>query len=242
MSDRERFDIEFYMVPSEASEAAVRDRTVAAIDVLRACSTIPIAFRAGADKVVPVDTAVAAKTLRASLGEHALLCGERDGRKVPGFDRGNSPLEYTAAVVSGKTLVFASTNGSKVLARTAGALEGLACSFVNVGAVARYLLGQERPVAIILSGQLGRFSLEDAVCGGRLVSLLVEARPALSACDAALASTALASRWDGDLLAMLRTTAHGRYLETIGFGEDLAVCARLDSVPLVPVCREGRIT
>ena len=40
----------------------------------------------------------------------ALLCGERDGRRIAGFDLGNSPFEYGFETVGGRTLIFASTN------------------------------------------------------------------------------------------------------------------------------------
>jgi len=41
--------------------------------------------------------------------------------------------------------------------------------------------------------------------------------------------------------AVLRRSEHGRYLIELGFGEDLPLCARIDSVPVVPVVRDGRI-
>ncbi len=40
---------------------------------------------------------------------------------------------------------------------------------------------------------------------------------------------------------ILRESEHGRYLIELGFEEDLPVCAAVDSVPIVPVLKEGRI-
>jgi phosphosulfolactate phosphohydrolase-like enzyme len=37
------------------------------------------------------------------------------------------------------------------------------------------------------------------------------------------------------ILKMLKTGEHGRLLEELGFGEDLAYCARVDAVPVLPV-------
>ncbi len=236
------FDVEFFVVPSEATDAGIRDRIVVTIDVLRACTTICTAFAHGADKVIPAESPVAAKNLRASLGDHALLCGERDGKKVGGFDMGNSPSEYTAETVAGKTLVLSTTNGSKVLAKCEAAREAVVCAFVNVSAVAEYLAARQEPVAVILSGQAGRFSLEDAVCGGVLVRALHARQPDRSLCDAAHMAIALADRHAGDVLGLLRTSSHGQYLESIGLGDDLVACAAVDTLRLVPVSRDGRIT
>jgi 2-phosphosulfolactate phosphatase len=234
--------VEFFVVPSEASDAAVRDRTAVVIDVLRACTSIAAAFQSGAEKVIPAESVVAATRLLSTLDrDHALLCGEREGKKVSGFDLGNSPSEYSAAAVRGKTLVFASTNGSKALARTTTAHEVLVCSFVNLSAVCTRLLATAESVAIILAGQSGRFSLEDAVCGGQLLSLLRAELPDIKVGDGGAAAELMAAQFDGDLLGMLRRSSHGSYLESIGFGEDLLACAALDSIPVVPVCREGRI-
>lgn len=236
------FDVDFFVVPSEATDAGIRDRIVVAIDVLRACTTICTAFAQGAEKVIPADSPVAAKNLRATLGDHALLCGEREGKKVSGFDFGNSPSEYTADAVGGKTLVLSTTNGSKVLAKSEAAREVVVCAFVNVTAVAEYLAQREEPVAVILSGQVGRFSLEDAVCGGLLVRHLHALRPERTLCDAARAAITLADRYADDVLSMMRVASHGQYLESIGLGEDLVACSRVDALRLVPVSREGRIT
>jgi phosphosulfolactate phosphohydrolase-like enzyme len=41
---------------------------------------------------------------------------------------------------------------------------------------------------------------------------------------------------------ILRRSEHGRYLIDLGFEDDLPVCARVDSVPLVPFLKAGRIT
>jgi 2-phosphosulfolactate phosphatase len=234
--------LDVFVLPQEASEAALHDRTVAVIDVLRACTSIPVAFREGAEKVIPADSVESATRLMSTLDrEHALLCGERGGEKVSGFDLGNSPREYVRAVVEGKTLVFASTNGSKVLARSVTVGEMLVCSFVNVSAVSDRLAASGDHIAVILAGQGGRFSLEDAVCAGRVVSHLRRRRPDLALTDGAHIVEATATS-AGDVLAMLRSTSHGRYLDALGFGEDLVACAAEDSVPIVPVCREGRIT
>ena len=117
-----------------------------AIDVLRATSTLTVALANGAARVIPLARPEEALALR-EREPRTLACGERDGRIVPGFDLGNSPLEYSAARVAGRTLAFASTNGSQALLSLAGCGRILLASFLNASAVARTAGGQRRTCA-----------------------------------------------------------------------------------------------
>ena len=43
--------------------------------------------------------------------------GERDGKKVDGFDLGNSPFEYMEEKLKGKKIAFTTTNGTQAIAK-----------------------------------------------------------------------------------------------------------------------------
>ena len=88
-----------------------REWSAVIVDVLRATSTLTLALANGARGVEAFADPALAMARRAGDAS-VLACGERDGRKVEGFDLGNSPLEYTRERVEGRTLAFASTNGS----------------------------------------------------------------------------------------------------------------------------------
>ena len=60
-----------------------------AVDVLRATSTLSVAFAAGASRVLPFARTAAAIAWRDAHSD-ALACGERDGAMVPGFDLGKA--------------------------------------------------------------------------------------------------------------------------------------------------------
>jgi len=60
--------------------------------------------------------------------------------------------------------------------------------------------------------------------------------------DGARAAVTLFGKFGGDIYRMLHDSSHGRYLTSLGFGLDIEVCARTDSVQVLPVLREGRIT
>src|SRR5213083_2607015 len=103
------------------------------IDVLRATSTLSAARAYGAARILPAASPEEAAALRR---QHpgALLCGERESLKIPGFDLGNSPLEYDPARVAGRTLIFCSTNGSRALVSASRARRRLRGAVVGGGA------------------------------------------------------------------------------------------------------------
>jgi 2-phosphosulfolactate phosphatase len=236
--------LDCYLVPSEVTEATLKGRVVVIIDVLRSCTTIAYALLNGAEKIIPAGTVEAATKLMSSLDRAStLLCGERDGKKVSGFDLGNSPLEYTREAVAAKTLVFASTNGTKLMSRGIKAEEQLVCSFVNVGRVIARLGPEGIEPVILCSGTSGRFSMEDSVCAGMVAHGLIQASAnAWELNDGAKAAVALYEKWGNDIYGVVSGSSHGKYLLELGFGLDLEVCSRVDSVPVLCVLREGRIT
>jgi 2-phosphosulfolactate phosphatase len=235
--------VDLYLMPAEAERGDFEKRQVVVIDVLRSCSSIATALRNGAAKVIPVETVEEAKRLAETLDRKSrLLCGERDGRKVGGFDLGNSPREYTRERVEGATLVFASTNASPLMTATLGGMDQLLLAYVNLGAVAEAVLRDGRDAVIACAGRHGAFSLEDTACAGALIRRLANAGASPELNDAAAFALAFDRDHGAQPEQVLRRSDHGRYLVTLGFEEDLPVCGAVDSVPVVPRLREGRIT
>lgn len=216
------------LVPPPAASARVPAAACGiAIDVLRATTTLTAALANGARAVVPLADPAAAIAMR-DAAPGTLACGERDGRRVPGFDLGNSPFEYLPERVAGRTLAFASTNGSLALRALRGCRRRIAGAFVNVSAVLEAVAG-EPEVWIVCAGKLGRFALEDAACAGWLCARLAARGAALDGPAARLAAAA-APRDAAAALALVEGSAHGRTLRALGpeFAADVAFCARLD--------------
>src|SRR5512147_1685269 len=100
------------------SELVLKDKNVVVIDVLRTSTTMAAGLANGAREIIPTEDAAAAGRIgRGSKGQ-SLLCGERNGKIIEGFDLGNSVKEYTAKNVAGKTLIFSSTNGTAALIKS----------------------------------------------------------------------------------------------------------------------------
>ena len=136
----------FFTVP-EVDQAVLSEASVAVIDVLRATTSIIEALANGARAIYPTVSTEEAVRLASSLGrEDTLLCGERKGHKVEGFDLGNSPGEFTAEAVDGKKLVMSTTNGTRALAVGQEGARLLPCAFTNLGAVAAELGKSEHVV------------------------------------------------------------------------------------------------
>jgi len=104
------------------------------------------------------------------LAENILLGGERGGERLPGFPHGNSPLEYTQEVVTGKVLVLTTTNGTRAIRRAARDASVLFTgSLLNARAVARELRRLQVDAVLVCAGTNGHFSLEDALAAGVVI-------------------------------------------------------------------------
>jgi len=233
--------IELIFTPNEVKEEELKDRTVLVIDVLRASTTIAYALHNGCKGIIPANSIDGAIELSKKIGrDSALLCGEREGIKIEGFDLGNSPFEYEAEKIKDKTLIFATTNGSKAIVKGSNANSLIVGSFVNFQSTFDHLSSSSNDLAIICSGKLDQFAIEDAVCGGLYVSsFLKEGEYELN--DAAFAALKLYEGYKNNLLEMLKKSSHGRYLIELGFEKDLYICAELNSLKVVPVLDQGKL-
>ena len=229
---------------SEFSEGQAKGRHVVVIDVLRASSTIVHACENGIGRIIPVASVEDATKLLPTLDrKDTLTGGESEGKKIEGFDLGNSPTEYAARVVKGKTLVFSTTNGTAAMTRSAAAEEIVVACFRNLSAVvARLAASHIQDVAVLCAGNQGHMALEDFICGGLIVERLAAGgRGAMELDDGARAARVLAATMS-DVREVVGSSTHGRRLAELGFSDDLDFCADVDTSTVVPRVGEGRIS
>src|SRR4051812_36485939 len=94
-----------YNLPSEVDERELAGCVVIVIDLLRATTTICCALAAGANEVIPFRTIEETLAAAEKGGrDRVVLGGERGGRRIEGFDLGNSPSEYTPEAVGGRAV------------------------------------------------------------------------------------------------------------------------------------------
>jgi 2-phosphosulfolactate phosphatase len=236
--------LEVVFTPAELGGAGVGGRTAIVIDVLRSTSTILEALVNGAQAVVPVDSVELAVGKAQEIGrDQAILCGERDCEPIAGFHLGNSPFEFTAESIAGKTLVMSTTNGTRALTACSSAERCLVGSFLNVSAVAA-AAEQDDDVLIVCAGREGRFALEDALCAGSIGNRLLKAhKPGrVRTNDAAQTAMMLARRSERSLSRRLRRTAAGRRLAELGRTDEVDFCAQLDRHDQVPAMHSRRVS
>lgn len=238
--------LDVYFGGAEATPAETQGRVVLVIDVLRASTTIAVALANGARAVVPCESADEAITLSKSFERTDVrLAGEMRMLPIPGFDLGNSPGDFSAAAVEGKTVFLSTTNGTRALTSIQGARDVLVGAFVNFRAVLAMLRAAARggaDIAIVCAGRERKFALEDAACAGRYVRGIRRRLTSIEVNDAGRVAALLDRRYGSDIEQALRETEHGRALVDAGFVADLAVCAALDSVPILPVYADRQIT
>lgn len=227
----------------------LKDKNVIVVDVLRATSTITVALSSGAREIIPAESVTIAARISKGLGK-ALLCGERNGTIVEGFDLGNSPFEYKNEVVNDKSLIFSTTNGTISITKARHSKSCILASFVNMNSVVEHIRNLNEDVIIVCSGKLNNFCIEDAVCAGVVINeLLTGAGEQYELNDSAYACLKLAKILafksgklsSQKLLEMLNETEHGKYLITLGFKEDLKLCSEINTYPHLPVYFNGTI-
>ena len=236
--------LETLFTPEEIKNTELAGKLVVIIDVLRASSTIVTALANGCRGFIPIlSPDKAKKKAQEFQNERVLLGGEREGIKIEGFDLGNSPREYKKEVAKGKTIIFSTTNGVKTLEMVKGAHRIIIGSFLNLQAVCDYCTNYKGDISIICAGRKGKFSLEDTACAGMMINSLKDVFPGdHQEIDANLTAQLLYVKFGNNILEILRKSQHGRYLESIGLGEDLKFCSQMDLFHIVPIFRDGIIS
>ncbi|WP_417378714.1 2-phosphosulfolactate phosphatase [Gimesia sp.] len=216
--------------------------TAVILDILRASSTITTALSSGAAAVIPCQEIEEAQQLAGKLSETAdsevLLGGERMGVMIEGFDLDNSPARYPAEVVSGKQIVFTTSNGTRALKRAIQASRILIGSFLNLAAVVNELSQSSGVVYLVCAGTDGAITGEDCLCAGAIAAGLQSvSSPELTLDDATrMVVDYYQSQTSspGGLLTAMRASQGGRNLIQRGFEEDIRLCSERDCYAVLP--------
>jgi 2-phosphosulfolactate phosphatase len=232
--------VKIHVVPfaGAINRKLIQNKTVVVIDVLRATSVMTTALYHGAKQIIPCLTVEEAfKRSETYAEDSCLLCGERDARKIKGFDLGNSPLEFTPEIVKGKTIFLTTTNGTKALRSGSDAKEILIGAFLNLNAVTKKILEREKLV-LVCSGTNDKFSLDDGMCAGAIINELSK-QTEIKIDDL---GEVLLKTWrseNGNLNQMLKNCFHLNYLKDKGYAEDVDYCLQINRIPVVSEFRDN---
>lgn len=241
MADLKKIDV-FYSVHT-FQEEELRSKAVVVIDVLRASSTIVTALHNGAKAVIPVaDMGEASKISQNVDSDNYLLCGEKDGVQIEGYDLGNSPLDYTKEVVGGKTLIFNTTNGTKAIKKSIGSADIIIASFLNVSAVVDTLKKQTKDIVLVCAGWKGRLAMEDTLLAGNIIHILNDGKLADESTDGARVAFGIFEIYKHDIAGVVHKSNHAMRLKKLIGDDDINYCCKLDTFDIVPRLKEGIIT
>ncbi len=111
--------------------------TLVVVDVLRSSSTIIQALSNGARAVIPFSNIRDALKFRSSMPrENSVLVGERNGITPRGFDYNISPFDMSKHIVRGKTILYSSTNLTRILGKLKGRKNKIIGGIINAKATA----------------------------------------------------------------------------------------------------------
>jgi 2-phosphosulfolactate phosphatase len=224
---------------TEAKPHFLDDHIVIVIDVLRATSNMITAMMYGCHEIVPLESIEAVKKLSAP-GD--LLGGERNCRKIVGFDFGNSPFEYMTPIVQGKRIWMTTTNGTRIIQHASQAKHVLAGGFLNARACAIAANELNLNLCILCSGTNDLFSLEDGLCAGLLVEeLRMLKQEKLVVNDFGLCMQTSYLQVQSSLNQALLQSTNGKKLTRLEFDADITYCAKVNITTAVPSLSDGML-
>ncbi len=143
------------------------------IDVFRAMTVETYLMNAKAERIIPVGDVQIAFDYKAKHPD-AVLCGERGGVIIEGFDYGNSPSQLEGVDLAGKTVVHTTSAGTQGIANATRAEEVITGSLVNAQAIVDYIKAKNPQTVSLVCMGLGAKTeaFEDTLCAEYIKSLL----------------------------------------------------------------------
>lgn len=213
-----------------------KDSIVVVLDILRASSAICTAFANGATEIIPVADVSEAKEYKSN---GYLVAAERDGFVLDFADFGNSPFNFTRERVEGRTIVYSTTNGTGIINLASSAYITVIGSFLNIGALSKWLLEQDRDVMLFCAGWKNRFNLEDTICAGAIGEKLMDSSLYTTICDSTLAAMDLWSLAKKDLPGYIEKVAQRTRLRDKGLDDCIEFCITPDFTEKIPAIKNG---
>jgi 2-phosphosulfolactate phosphatase len=199
----------------------ISDSIVVVIDVLRATSSICVAFANGVKSIVPVASIEESYSYR----EKGFLIGaERNGEMLAGYDLGNSPFSYLDPAVKGRDIALTTTNGTQAIAAAKGAHQIVIGSFLNLDCLCAWLKEQDKNVLLLCSGWKNSFNLEDTILAGAVAQQLEAHFEMNKMCDAVIGAIHLYDIAKSDLNGFLKRSSHRKRLEKLHIDKDIEYC------------------
>ncbi len=226
-----RVDVVF--LPRDLRPEHLDGRAVVVFDVLRATTSMAAALAAGAREIRIFPDIASASAARKTFAGAAILCGEKDALPPPGFDVGNSPPHFTAALCEGRTLFTSTTNGTVAILSARGATALFIGALVNASATARAVAEIGINVTLLCAGTNGKFAMEDLLGCGAVLEGLHRHAAVIEESDAVRVARMLFESSRHQLISVLRDSQGGRNVLGVNLAPDIDFAGSLDRLDVV---------
>jgi len=226
----------------ELDGVRVAGKVVIVLDILFATTTMVAALAGGAKEVLPVVDESAARDAGARHAEgDYVLAGELYAETLPGFAH-PAPMALLAHGVAGKSVIYATTNGTVAMTLAVGAKRVYCGSLLNAGALVSRVVAEhpQDRVLILCSGSGGNFNLEDFYGAGCFVERFTRLHGSGADLSDA-ARTSLAFFRGARAPEALLECRVGRMMAARGLAHEVEFACRVDAFPIVPVLEAGRL-
>ncbi|MCH7512388.1 MAG: 2-phosphosulfolactate phosphatase [Bacteroidetes bacterium] len=214
----------------------LKGKIVVVVDILRATSCITTGLAHGIMSITPY---ASLEECRSMKQKGYYIAGERGGRKVDGFDIGNSPYSYMEPHLKDQKIAITTTNGTIAIEKSNDAEKIIIGAFLNLAAVVNYLRTQGNDVVILCAGWKGHINLEDTMFAGAL-ALTLESEFHYTD-DAVLLAKALYKEMKGSMLHAIQNASHVKRLKKFNVNKDVEFCLTPNRYDVVPVLKNGEI-
>lgn len=206
--------------------------TVIVVDAFRASATICAAFASGVTAVIPVASIEEAKQYKS---EGFLVGAERNARKCDFADFGNSPFDYRPEKVSGKELVFTTTNGTQAIQVAKECSQLFIGTFSNIDALLDLSLQCSDRIVILCAGWENKINIEDTLFGGAFAEKLTEKSKLTIGSDSVRIALELWQQAKNNPLEYLKNSDHYARLIANGAVSDAPYCLQMNTLQMVPI-------
>ena len=245
--------LEATLTPADFGALKQRDLSEAVcivFDILRATTSMTHALANGATAVIPVCEIAEAVAMKRHRSEVA-LAGERDGIRIRAaqsggydFDFGNSPREFDADKVRGKSIVWTTTNGTRALQACAGARKVFVGSFANLKSIITWLQ-QNKPQHLVLvgAGTYEEAAYEDTLAVGAIADAVWQLYQKGHVTDSAQIARQVYLACRGDFMGAMQFSRNAqRLLANADLHDDVPFSMRRDIVDLLAEMKGGMVT
>lgn len=207
------------------------------VDALRASTTITLALNQF-KKVIPCFSPEEAIDLKQK--HDGILAGERGGKKIEGFDIGNTPCGIKELKTPKETLILTTSNGTRILHNMKSKV--LIGSMVNAKSVAKKSISlANNHIDVVMAGVNGNFAIEDFLACGEILYWIEKY---LDNCDISeyAKSAILASRNYESLKNAFMNSHSAKRLIELGYRDDVELCCLKNITENVAIYSNDELT